>query len=947
MILKYPPSNIYQHSINDSMKTFLKIFLFIFVVISFSVKAQIVTTNPAFVTEDQPVTITFDASQGTAGLKDNTEDWYAHIGVITDKSASGSDWKYVKTPWPSSSNLAQANTPANKLTKIGNNKATLTIDNIRSYFGAPSGEKILKIAIVFRNPNGSKEGKDTGGKDIFVDIYESGLNIAFTEPSGSIQLLEKGATVTFSASASQNTILNLYIDNNQFATTTGTHISQTYTFNSSGSFWAIAEAGTSPNSMRDSLYVFVKKDVETADRPTLPDGINIIDKKTVTFILYAPNKNDVFVVGDFNKWLPDNDYMMKKDGDYWWLTVNDLKENIEYAFQYFVNGNLYIGDAYTQKTLDPWNDKYISSTTYPNLRPYPEGKNTADGMVSVFQTNETPYNWEVTDFKAPRQDKLVIYELLIRDFTSQGDLNGVMSKLDYLKGLGINAIELMPTQEFDGNDSWGYNPCYFFAMDKVYGTKDMYKKLIDECHKRGIAVILDVVYNHATGQHPFAKLYWNPATNKTATDNPWFNVDAPHPYSVFHDFNHESPLVRAFFKRNLKFLLEEYKFDGFRFDLTKGFTQRSSTEATASNYDASRIAILKDYHEQIKAVSPAAYMIIEHFAENSEEKELAEAGMMPWGNKNHAYCQTIMAYQDGSEFTGVNGWTRSWSNNNLVGYMESHDEERLMYKAKTWGATYDIKNNLAVQMERSALNAAFFLPVPGAKMIWQFGELGYDYSINSKAGTSTISDDNRTARKEIRWDYYDVPERKALYDTYFKLNKLREEYREAFDNKSYWDMQFAYGNWAAGRRICLNSPDLKMVIIGNFLPSGNASINPNFPATGTWFDYLTGETMEVTNVNSPISLESGKFKILTNKKIDLPTGIKEIEKGKPVLMQTQDILTIISEEPVVAAKIYNINGQLIKHTKEENIISISNLPKGYYVINIQSKQQNVSYKFVK
>ena len=137
-------------------------------------------------------------------------------------------------------------------------------------------------------------------------------------------------------------------------------------------------------------------------------------------------------------------------------------------------------------------------------------------------------------------------------------------------------------------------------MDKAYGTKEEYKQFIDECHKQGIAVLLDVVYNHATGSHPFAKLYWNSKESKTAKNNPWFNVDAPHPFSVFHDFNHESPLVREFVKRNLKFLLEEYKFDGFRFDLTKGFTQNKSNESTASNKDDSRVVILKDYYKTVR-----------------------------------------------------------------------------------------------------------------------------------------------------------------------------------------------------------------------------------------------------------------------------------------------------------------------------------------------------------
>ena len=918
------------------MKNVLLTLLLLFSSVALSL-AQVVTTDPTFVTQDQPVTITFDATQGTGGLNGNTEDWYAHTGVITDKSTSSSDWKYVKTPWPNTSNLAQANTDANRLAKIGNNKGTLYIENIRNYYGVPSNEKILKLCFVFRNPTGSKEGKDAGGGDIFVDVHEAGLNVKFTSPATSVQLVNIDESVTFSASASQNTTLSLYIDDNRFATTTGTSISQSYTFNDVGSFWAVAEAGTVPNTVRDSIFVYVKKEVETAARPALPDGVNIIDNNTVTFITYAPYKNDIFVVGDFNDWLLNNDYLMKKDGDYWWLTVNNLQPNIEYAFQYFVDGNVYVGDAYAQKVLDPWNDRYITSATYPNLKPYPTGKNSDDGMVSVFQTNETPYNWEVTDFQAPRQDKLVIYELLIRDFTSAGDLNGVMSKLDYLEELGINAIELMPTQEFDGNDSWGYNPCYYFAMDKAYGTKEMYKKFIDECHKRGMAVILDIVYNHATGQHPFAKLYWNAATGKTADNNPWFNVNAPHPYSVFHDFNHESPLVRAYFKRNLKFLMEEYKFDGFRFDLTKGFTQKQSTEATASNYDASRIAILKDYHNQIQAVNPNAYTIIEHFCADSEEKELADAGMMPWGNKNYAYCQAIMGFQSGSEFTGVNGWTRSWTHNNLVGYMESHDEERMMFKAETWGATTDIQRNLAIRLERAALSAAFFLPIPGAKMIWQFGELGYGFSID---------ENGRTGRKPIRWDYVEVPARKALYDTYFRLNKLREQYGDTFDNPAYWDIQIAQINWG-GRRICLDAPDLKMVIVGNFHPSGDVRADPIFPTTGTWYDLMTEETIEVTNTYSPVTLAPGKFKVFTNKKIDFTTGINVVKKEEMGLRQTSDNLTILTEEPVVSAKIYSISGLLIKQTQGENTISITNLLKGSYILNVQLSGQNVSFKFIK
>ena len=278
--------------------------------------------------------------------------------------------------------------------------------------------------------------------------------------------------------------------------------------------------------------------------------------------------------------------------------------------------------------------------------------------------------------------------------------------------------------------------------------------------------------------------------------------------------------------------------------------------------------------------------------------------------------------------------------------MESHDEERMMYKAKAYGATTDIQTNLATQLNRTALNAAFFLPIPGAKMIWQFGELGYGFSINSAAGSTVISDANRTARKDIRWDYVEVPARKAVYDTYYKLNKLREQYGDAFDNPSYWDMQIGSVNWG-GRRISLNSPDLKMVIVGNFAPTGSVATYPNFPTAGTWYDVITEDSMNVTNTNMTITLDPGKFKVLTNKKVDFPTGINAVEKGTLGFRQTRDDLTIVTTEPVVAAKIYNISGILLKQVNGKNTISIVDLPKGYYILNIQLYGQNTSFKFIK
>lgn len=611
---------------------------------------------------------------------------------------------------------------------------------------------------------------------------------------------------------------------------------------------------------------------------TLPagmkEGINIVNNSTVTLVLYDKDKNGArkdfaHVVGDFNNWTLSNDeksQMFRDDAaGVWWITLLGLDATKEYAFQYYVGKTgeepIRVADAYSRKILDPSNDQYISSSTYPESKIYPNG---GVGIVSVFKIQPDTYDWQVTNFKTPATDNLVIYEMLFRDFTASGDINGALAKLDYLKLLGVNAIELMPVQEFDGNDSWGYNPAFFFAMDKAYGTDRMYKQFIDECHKRGMAVIFDVVYNHATGTNPFAKMWWNATTNKTAANNPYFNIDAPHPYSVFHDFNHESPLVTKFVKRNLEFLLNEYKIDGFRFDLTKGFTQKSSSESTASNYDASRIAILKDYSSTIKNVKADALVIMEHFADDREETELANAGIMVWRNTNNQFMESAMGWKDKTDFNPVYYKTSSRPENSLISYMESHDEERAAYKQSQWGNGI-LKTNLNARMSQLGNNAAFFFTVPGPKMVWQFGELGYDYSINSDIN-GNVNEANRTAKKPIKWDYFDVSQRKQLYNTYSRLIDLRMSHPELFNATADLDWKVTPSFWDNGRFLTLSSfgNSKQVVVVGNFT---NSVINAPtaFPKNGTWYNYFNvSETLNVTSATMNVNVPANSFKMFTN-----------------------------------------------------------------------------------
>ncbi|MDO8929363.1 MAG: alpha-amylase family glycosyl hydrolase, partial [Bacteroidota bacterium] len=451
-----------------------------------------VTTNPAFPIEISAVTITFDSSKETR-LGFYTSDLYAHTGVIVE---GNTQWQHVIGAWNN-------NTQQPKLTNKGNGIYELAIvPDIRTYYSVLSAEKVKKIALVFRSVDGTKQTND-----ILIDVYAEGLNVNITSP-GRTNIFEKNESFTFTASTTSSADLKLFLNNQEIGSQTGTLITQNVTIPNAGNYWLKVKATQTTTVKLDSVYVFIRETTPIESRPVgLQAGINYTDDQSATLIVYAPAKNNIFVTGDFNNWALDNSYQMKKDGDYFWLKIENLVPKKEYIFQYLIDGKIKIADPYTDKISDPYDDRYISSTVYPNMLPYPEGK--ASGRASVLQTAQTPYVWSTPTYTIPSASKLSVYELLIRDFTAEKTYMALQAKLDYLKRLGINTIDLMPVNEFEGNISWGYNPNFYFAPDKAYGTKDDLKALIDECHKQGFIVIQDMVLNHSFNSNPMVKMYWN------------------------------------------------------------------------------------------------------------------------------------------------------------------------------------------------------------------------------------------------------------------------------------------------------------------------------------------------------------------------------------------------------------------------------------------------------
>jgi 1,4-alpha-glucan branching enzyme len=584
---------------------------------------------------------------------------------------------------------------------------------------------------------------------------------------------------------------------------------------------------------------------------SLRDGINKISDDSLGFVLYAPGKTSVYLIGDFNNWQVSESYKMKKAGDRFWIKIGNLQKGKEYICQYLIDNSIRIADPYADKISDPWNDKDISSTIYPNLISYPAGKTTEIAMV--VNTDRTQYSWTIGNFKVTNPDNMVIYEILIRDFTNKRSIKGVLEKLPYLKELGINAIELMPFNEFEANDSWGYNPSFYFATDKAYGTSNDYKAFIDACHSNGIAVIMDMVLNHSYGQSPLVRMYMN--GDKVSADNPWYNVTSPNTdYSWGYDFNHEKKTTQAFVDSVCAYWMKEYKVDGFRFDFTKGFTNKAGN---GWNYDASRIEILKRIANEIWKRKSDAIVILEHLTENSEEKVLSDYGIYLWGNMNGKYNEATMGYGDqikDGELKGDISYTsykqRGWTKPTLVAYMESHDEERIMFKNKAYGKVYedyDIKD-IPTGLKRTEAATVMMMSFPGPKMIWQFGELGYDYELNN----------DRLGKKPIRWDYYDEPTRRSLYNIYSKMNKLRNTNRIFYTSNYVADVKNQF------KQILLKSDDGYICTMAN-LDYKKTSATINFGKTGEWEDYFTGEKLNVTSANQTLELQPGEYRLYISK----------------------------------------------------------------------------------
>jgi 1,4-alpha-glucan branching enzyme len=950
-------------------KHLLLLFFLLFIQFGFS-QTQTVTANvtPTSFEETTSISITFSGSsinEATWGVTGNALYLWAWSFDLNDLNTMDC---------PTNGTWTVSN-EANRLIYNSSND-TYSITFVPQTFYNRVGIGRIGFLLKAKDGTGNKKSQDFTNE---VGVFQVNLTAPL---QNSTSILTSGATRSITAT-NTNGLANYVLKSNGTTLNSATGVSS-YNYNhtniTSNQYYAL-EVTQGATTITKNFTVLVNPNTASVTIPNgLVNGINYStsDNTKATLVLDAPLKDYVFVAGSFNSWSPTSSYAMKKDptSGKFWLELTGLVAGTNYSYQYWVIDEtpiantptlVKVADPCSTTVLSPWDDSTIPATSYPNLPPYPAGQ---EREVTLLKTGQTPYNWQVANFTKPNKDKLVVYELLIRDFDANRNFQDVINRIQYFKDLGINAIELMPVMEFEGNESWGYNTAFHMALDKFYGTPEKFKQLVDVCHQNGIAVILDIAFNHAFGRNPMVRMWMNDPDGDgwgpPSSENPYFNTVAKHSYSVGEDFNHASTFTRDYVKQTIKQWINEYKIDGFRWDLTKGFTQNCTAgDQTCTNArQQDRIDVLKEYADYSWSLDNDHYVIFEHLGGDVEEQEWANyrlsegKGIMMWGELFTQYKELALGFS-GQSISRMSHTSRGFTGKRLLGYPESHDKDRVMYEAITYGntsGTLPVRNNLTNALNRMGAIGATSILVPGPKMIWHFGELGnsqsiytcFDGSVNDES--NTIAGDCKLDKKQqVQWTqgWLSDPTRAAILSDWSKMIKLKTsepvfvgDHTISTDGSNYKQRIYIFND-------NLPTTQLKNVVVLANFDTNNATINPNFPTTGytypmTWYDLMDNNNpVPISSATALMTINAGKFRVFGNKPSTLSSEDFNAFKTEISIYPNPVKNSFALNQMVNGIEIYTITGQLVANydsISANQEINVENLGTGIYLVKIKDIQ---------
>lgn len=895
---------------------------------------------------------------------------------------------------PYSGNGSWENSSESKLMTYNSSNDTYSFTYNPSVFNFFGSTEVAKVGFLIKAKNGTGDKKS---QDIVLNVGSFQVTLMNNIVAGGTQLFATSYTV-----AARHTVgpSNYVLKRNGVVINTQNNLpastgAPSYTFsdataeNINNYVLEVTQNGSTKSFQFSAIKTLTP--VSEALPSNFQDGINYdsSDFTKATLVLSAPNKDFVYVAGSFNNWSPTLAYAMKKDSatGKFWLELSGLNPGTMYAYQYWVCDNTSVpansprivktADMYSTLVLSPFDDsEIIALGKFPDLPSYNTIAPNQQREVTVLQTGQTPYNWSdaTLNFIKPDKDNLVVYEVLVRDFDANRNYQDLINRIDYFKDLGVNAIQLMPVMEFEGNESWGYNTAFHLALDKYYGTPDKLKELIDLCHQNGIAVILDVALNHSFGRNPGVRMWMNDPEGdgwgSPSSENPYYNTTARHSYSVGEDFNHQSALTQYYTRRVIKQWIEEFKIDGFRWDLTKGFTQNCSggDDGCTNTYQADRVQVLKEYADYSWSLDPGHIVIFEHLGSDNEEQQWANyrlnegKGILMWGEMFSQYKELAMGYS-GQNINRMGHVSRGFTGKRLIGYPESHDKDRMMYEAVTYGSnsgSAPVSGNLTNALSRMGAIGATSILVPGPKMIWHFGELGCNQSIftcsngmvNDEGGTLP-GDCKLDTKPQWQWtqNWLSDSRRTAIYDDWARMIKLKinepvfdGEYSISPNETNLRQRIYVYDN-------SLPASQLKnVVILANFSTSSE-NITPDFPYTGTWYNLMDDTPINVTSTTAAINLQPGQFRVYGNQPSTLSTHNFGVNTNVTLAPNPASNAFTISVA-TTKVEVYAVTGQLIKSFNKsftaDHSFDVSDLNKGvYFVRAVDENGREKTMKLIK
>lgn len=544
---------------------------------------------------------------------------------------------------------------------------------------------------------------------------------------------------------------------------------------------------------------------------------------TLELCLFAPYNEIVQLLGSWNDYQPID--MTRRD-DGWWC-ANVCVPDREHQYKFRVKSKSYFCMDEMVDIFDPYSLSVTQEKDQKSIL-----------VVKHGQRQWVDYDWKHDENPLPANGELVMYELHVGDFAGKGKrgtFNDVIAKLDYLSELGINCIELMPVKEFPGK-GWGYSLRSLFAVENSYGKPKDLCRMVDECHARGIRVVIDGVYNHAEMEAPLTKIAYEY----------WFYKDNPDPPEMHwgpkYNFEHFDNNLNVFPARkyvidSILFWVEKFHIDGVRFDATRALGKFDMMRELA---DAaySKINGMKHF-----------LTVAEHVPEDPAITGRDRGAPMDaaWHDGFAHHIQEMLCFKkiDIDELLklmspGTNGYEKP---ERIINYITTHDQDRIL---ALLGKEAKIVDEPAFR--RVKLGLGLVLTAPGIPMLW----MGTEFGFAAEKSLDPVP---------LDWELLGNDRNKDLLEyvkTLFRLRReapaLQGETKEILlqDNER---QVFAIKRWNAEGNLVIVAANLKDDPAGEFTVEGHGIED------GVWHEHVWNFDVEVKDSKLTDTLGPSEVKI--------------------------------------------------------------------------------------